>query len=126
MSTPRQERRQYLSLPSLPTGNPIDEELLNQTLLQRAGVDDDELAELLRESITELRAQLQAKSYVVTTNARKESNVLEVTDNSSRLKAIDMLLKLTSSYPKATGKAARTPIVLNLPGYYEPPAADSK
>ena len=126
MSTPRQERRQYLSLPSLPTGNPIDEELLNQTLLQRAGVDDDELAELLRESITELRAQLQAKSYVVTTNARKESNVLEVTDNSSRLKAIDMLLKLTSSYPKSTGKAARTPIVLNLPGYYEPPTSDSK
>lgn len=120
MSTPRQERRQYLSLPSLPMGNPIDEELLNQTLMQRAGVDDDELAGLIRESVDELKQLLKAKSYVVTMNARKESNILEVSDNAARLKAIDMLLKLTSSYPKTTGKQARTPIVLNLPGYYGP------
>lgn len=115
MSTPRQDRKGYLSV--IPGA--LTEQEVTQTLLSRAGVDDDELAELLRDSISELKELIHAKTYLATSNGRGQTNLMEINDNSARLKAIDTLLKLTSSYPKQSGKAAGTPIHLHLPEYYD-------
>lgn len=118
MSTPRQDRKQYLQVLN---GSPLSEQDVTQTLLARAGVDDEELAGLIRESIDELKGLLHAKTYLTTMGRDRTSNVLEINDNGTRIKAIDMLLKLTSSYPKTSGKGPRAPIYLQMPGYYEAP-----